>query len=653
MGKRLAILLAVISWLAQAAETWLGGPYVVNVSPRAATVAWIARSPEVRLGLQPDELTQSAPVLRAEKVSFSQLKPGTTYFYDVPGLEEGKGQFKTAPDGEAAFTFVVYGDTRTRHDVHARVVEAILRSEFDFLIHTGDLVAEGNDAALWPLFFSIERELLRKAAIFAVLGNHERNTGMFYDFFDLRKPYYSFDWGGARFIMLDSDISTLAPTSEGREAAWAGQVRWLEQELAASEGAAWRFVILHHPPFSAVKSRQDGNQQVKALVPLFEKYRVTAVFSGHDHNYQRHFKDGVHYIVTGGGGAPLYVVDGPIEGITQKAESIENFVLIKVNGERAQLEALDPSGRLIDAVEMTAASQQGAGAGSCPPAIWVDVASQAATEDGSEAFPFKSVTQALGAAGPGSVLRVKAGEYRENIVLGDGLTLVGEGLPVLRAADPAKPVVVMRGKTVLESFRVTGGADGIIVDVNTDARIVNCEIVDNLDDGIGFERPGKPGDTPATVQIEGCLVSGNADGIDLESTRGVVLKCRLIKNRDDGLDYDGDTDCDALDNEIRDNRDDGIEIRLQRTTRARIEGNTITGNGEDGIEIINTPVTGATENLVQILRNTILGNSRYGIGGVDQKTEEVKEGLIILGVLLSENVVDKNGKGQIAGSFGQ
>lgn len=508
--RRLAIVAAVVSWLAQAAETWHGGPYVVNVSQRAATVAWIVPSPEVRLGLQPDLLTETPAVLRAEKVSFSALKPATTYFYDVRELEEGKGQFKTAPDGEAAFTFVVYGDTRTRHDVHTRVVEAILRSEFDFLIHTGDLVAEGNDAALWPIFFSIERELLRKAAIFAVLGNHERNTGMFYDFFDLRKPYYSFDWGGARFIMLDSDISTLAPTSEGREAGWADQVRWLEQELAASEKAAWRFVILHHPPFSAVKSRQDGNQQVKALIPLFEKYRVTAVFSGHDHNYQRHFRDGVHYIVTGGGGAPLYVVDGPIEGITQKAESIENFVLIKVTGERAQLEALDLNGRLLDTVELTAASS-----GDRQPAIWVDVASQSAAEDGSEAFPFKSITKALGAAQPGTVVRVKAGEYRENIVLGDGLSLVGEGLPVLRAADTSGPVVVMRGKTVLDSFRVTGGADGIIVDVNTDARIVNCEIVDNSDDGIGFERAAKPGDTPATVHIENCLVSGNADGIDL------------------------------------------------------------------------------------------------------------------------------------------
>lgn len=189
--------------------------------------------------------------------------------------------------------------------------------------------------------------------------------------------------------------------------------------------------------------------------------------------------------------------------------------------------------------------------------------------------------------------------------------------------------------------------------MNTNARILNCEIVDNTDDGIGFERAAKTGDAPATVHIRNCLVSGNRDGIDLEGTRGVVRRCRLIRNRDDGLDYDGDTDCNALDNEIRDNRDDGIEIRLERRTLARMEGNVITGNGEDGIEIINTPVAEATANRVRIVWNTIRENVRYGIGGVDQTTEEVKEGLLIRGVLPRDNVVEGNGKGQVAGSFGR
>ena len=38
------------------------------------------------------------------------------------------------------------------------------------------------------------------------------------------------------------------------------------------------------------------------LVPLFEQYGVDVVFNGHDHHYERSYKDGVYYIVTGGGG---------------------------------------------------------------------------------------------------------------------------------------------------------------------------------------------------------------------------------------------------------------------------------------------------------------------------------------------------------------
>ena len=289
-----------------------------------------------------------------------------------------------------------------------------------------------------------------------------------------------------------------------------------------------------------------------------------------------------------------------------------------------------------------------------PPALWVDASSGQSLEDGTKAAPFKTVAKALAQAPKGSVVWVKSGEYRENIVVAD-VTLRGEGgglgrkRPVIRAANPAQPVAIVRGKVTLELLRITGGEDGILVDLNAEARIVRCEIVDNTDNGIAFEEAQTAGEEPAQIHVENCLVSGNDDGIDLEANKGTVVKCRLINNRDDGLDYDGDADCSALDNEIHDNEDDGIEIRLERTTRARIEGNVITGNGEDGIEIINTPLSGPTSNRVTIAKNRILGNVRYGIGGVDQVMEDLREGLLVQGVTLKENTVEKNGKGQVVG----
>ena len=354
MSKIFLALALSLSWLA-AADTLVGGPYVINVGPRSATVAWIMQSSEARLGAAPDKLDRSAPALRFEHVTYSGLQPGKTYYYDVLGRDEGKGSFKTPPDGDAPFRFVVYGDTRTRHDFHRKVVAAVAPVEPDFIVHTGDLVADGNETALWPVFFSIEKELLRKTVFFPCLGNHERNNPQYYEFFDVKTPYYSFNWGTSHFTVLNSDVGNAAPTAEAKQQFWAEQTRWLEGDLKKAAGADMRFVVFHHPPFTAVKRRQNDNREVSALVPLFEQYKVTAVFNGHDHNYQHHVKNGVHYIVTGGGGAPLYPVDGPIPEITRKVESTEHFVKVDVKGKQARVEALALDGHRIDAIELGAA----------------------------------------------------------------------------------------------------------------------------------------------------------------------------------------------------------------------------------------------------------------------------------------------------------
>jgi hypothetical protein len=110
--------------------------------------------------------------------------------------------------------------------------------------------------------------------------------------------------------------------------------------------------VAHHPPFSAVKTRQGSNAHMTALVPMFEKYHVTAAFFGHDHNYQHYLKNGIPYIVTGGGGAPLYDVDVPPEGITQKVVKVENFVSVSVQGTKVQIEAIAIDGTKLDEFEV-------------------------------------------------------------------------------------------------------------------------------------------------------------------------------------------------------------------------------------------------------------------------------------------------------------
>ncbi len=350
--KLLPVLLLCSFSAIQAADKIVGGPLVVNVDSHSATVVWVKQSGEVKLGEYPGFYSRSGPALHAERVGFTGLQSGTTYYYDLDGTEQTRGSFKTAPIGKAKFLFVVYGDTRTRHGVHKRVVDAIAKINPDFIIHTGDLVRNGKETTLWPLFFTIENELLHKTVFYPVLGNHERNSRDYYEFFDVKSPYYSFDWGTAHFTMLNSDMGNAGYSEEAKEKFWAEQIRWMEADLEESQDADFRFVAMHHPPFTAVKKRHGGNKEVTALVPYFEKYNVTAVFGGHDHNYQHHLKNGIHYVVTGGGGAPLYPVDGVIKGLTKKVESVEHYVRVKVDGSKGVIEAIALDGHLIDRIEL-------------------------------------------------------------------------------------------------------------------------------------------------------------------------------------------------------------------------------------------------------------------------------------------------------------
>jgi predicted phosphodiesterase len=298
-------ILAAAIFLTQSgmgADRLVGGPYVVNTGARSATVMWIVERGVATLGTSADKLDRKAPSLHAEKISFTGLEPGKVYYYDIGQGEAGKGSFKTPPRPGEPFRFLVYGDTRTRHDVHRRVIGKILEAErADFALHTGDLVENGADQALWPIFFDIEHELLQRTAFFPALGNHERNDKQYYEFFDMNLPYYSFNWGNAHFAVLDSDVGNVADTPSAREAFWATQQRWLEEDLVKSRSAAFRFVAAHHPPMTAVANRQGANKEMTALMPLFEKYHVTAALFGHDHNYQHYLKNGIHYVITGGG----------------------------------------------------------------------------------------------------------------------------------------------------------------------------------------------------------------------------------------------------------------------------------------------------------------------------------------------------------------
>ncbi len=88
----------------------------------------------------------------------------------------------------------------------------------------------------------------------------------------------------------------------------------------------------------------------QALSPLFERFGVDVVFSSHYHNYERNEVNGVTYVVTGGGGAPLYQMQEKIA--TQAAFALAyHFVLLRMEGDRLEATVFSVEGDVLDQFE--------------------------------------------------------------------------------------------------------------------------------------------------------------------------------------------------------------------------------------------------------------------------------------------------------------
>jgi len=98
----------------------------------------------------------------------------------------------------------------------------------------------------------------------------------------------------------------------------AEQYAWLESDLEAAEEDDFVVVVFHRPPYSIRYASPDRWAQAASIREefhsLFVAHDVDLVFNGHDHFYFRTIRDGIYYVVTGGGGAPLalYQTEGTV-----------------------------------------------------------------------------------------------------------------------------------------------------------------------------------------------------------------------------------------------------------------------------------------------------------------------------------------------------
>jgi predicted phosphodiesterase len=195
---------------------------------------------------------------------------------------------------------VIWGDSQDNYPIQEKMVQLILSAKPSAIFRVGDMVSNGHDLEQWSQFKRINKPLLEKFDYFPAFGNHEAGSPTYFDIFPSlgAQHWYSVDRENIHVIVLDSNLD-IKPGSE--------QYQWLVTDLQRSkEKATLTIVLCHHPLFNVGIHMDDEKGLRPILLPLFKQYDVRAVFSGHDHHYERFEYAGIQFIVTGGGGAGLY-----------------------------------------------------------------------------------------------------------------------------------------------------------------------------------------------------------------------------------------------------------------------------------------------------------------------------------------------------------
>ncbi|UCF30124.1 MAG: metallophosphoesterase [bacterium] len=239
---------------------------------------------------------------------------------------------------------VVYGDSRSGHDEHRRIVEGIEHVRPLAVFHTGDLVNEGTDPGDWQIFDGITADLLARTAFYPALGNHERESDLYFDHFDLpgNERWYTVALPPMKFIVLDTE-SSLAVGST--------QYQWLRSQLETADAGDALAAVFHYPPYSTGYHAEDEKGLRKSIVPLFEAYDVDVVFTGHDHDYERSLVNGVVYVVTGGGGGPLRGRSRS-SPFSQVFASVYHFCALYVEEGKIMVDVWDSNVNLVDRFEV-------------------------------------------------------------------------------------------------------------------------------------------------------------------------------------------------------------------------------------------------------------------------------------------------------------
>lgn len=238
-----------------------------------------------------------------------------------------------------SFRFAVIGDSGTGGEAQGRVARRMCRwrvhHPFQLVVTTGDNIYPNGDPDLFYERFRRPYACLLDGGVrfHASLGNHDVMTRdgrpeIDRSVFGMRARNYVIREMGVRIVIADSNGLNR---------------RWLRRALTPDEGDRWTIVVFHHPVYSSGTGHGSTPGFRSRLPRMFRRKGVDLALAGHDHVYfaSRRIR-GVRYVVTGGGGGPLYGCAN--RWFTARCESRHHFLSVTAGSDHIRAKAVPPSG---------------------------------------------------------------------------------------------------------------------------------------------------------------------------------------------------------------------------------------------------------------------------------------------------------------------
>jgi predicted phosphodiesterase len=273
----------------------------------------------------------------------------------------------TLPRKPGTLKFAVIGDTGTGDSNQYRVAKVLAAARqtfpFEFVVMVGDNLYGADNPRDYEKKFAIPYKPVLDAGVkfYAALGNHDSPNQKQYKLFNMNgQRFYTFKpKDGVRFFALDSNY--LDPE----------QLQWAEKELKAS-GSDWKIAFFHHPLYSSGERHGSDTALKDQLEPLFQRYSVDVVLTGHDHVYERiKPQKGIQYFVVGNSAK---VRKGDLEEIGLTAKGFDTgygFMLVELDGDQFHFQVISDAGKTIDSGTVVRNRQPNAPANAAPDTVTV------------------------------------------------------------------------------------------------------------------------------------------------------------------------------------------------------------------------------------------------------------------------------------------